>query len=401
MAQFAIMTQTGRNKEAAALATGDALTITEIAWGDGNRIPGGNEAALENEQGRKAVQGSGLVHNANNTAFFEILLDVEEGPYTVRETGLFDSEGDLIAIAHYDPPVNKPKDTVSALIRIHVLFSDLQNLVLQVLGTDAYVPVERRIIAGSGLVGGGDLAADRNLAVDFATQAEVLAGLLTEKAISPATLKARIDALSGGVPAALDTLAEIAAALGNDANLAATITAQLAAARQQAIRDAYPIGTPVKTYRDLPSLPAGVVALELNRAEISRTTYADLWALVQASGRYDNTGASTAAYGPGDGANTFQLFDARGEFERGLDNGRGADPGRSLISWQVDMFESHSHKANAERAEEDITGGLEFAGMDLGTNQADLTTRATGGSETRPRNIAVKFFIVAAYNFGA
>ncbi|WP_170433005.1 phage tail-collar fiber domain-containing protein [Ruegeria arenilitoris] len=179
MAQFAIMTQTGRNKEAAALAGGTALTITEIAWGDGTRLPGGNETALENEQGRKAVQGNGTVNGALNTAFFEILLDVAEGPFTIREAGLFDTDGDLIAVAHYDPPVNKPKDTVSALLRIHVLFSDLQNLVLQVQGTDAYVPTERQIIAGTGLQGGGDLSQDRTLSLDAAAALAEIAGQLS------------------------------------------------------------------------------------------------------------------------------------------------------------------------------------------------------------------------------
>ncbi|EEE37432.1 hypothetical protein RKLH11_1268 [Rhodobacteraceae bacterium KLH11] len=166
MAQFAIMTQTGRNKEAEALANGTPLSIAAIAWGDGDRIPGGNETSLQNEQGRKAVQSRGTVAEALNTAFFDILLDVEEGPFIIRETGLFDTEGDMIAVAHYDPPVNKPKDTVSALLRIHVLFSDLQNLVLRVQGTDAYVSAQRRLSAGYGLIGGGDLSADRSFALD-------------------------------------------------------------------------------------------------------------------------------------------------------------------------------------------------------------------------------------------
>lgn len=165
MAHIAIMTRTGRNKEAAALASGTGLTITEIAWGDGNRVPGGGETELQNEQGRKSVQGSGAVEGALNAAFFETLLDVEEGPFVIREAGLFDADGDMIAVAHYDPSVNKPKDTVSALLRIHVVFSDLENLVLNVRGTDAYVPTERRITTGDGLTGGGDLS--HNLTLDL------------------------------------------------------------------------------------------------------------------------------------------------------------------------------------------------------------------------------------------
>ncbi|MBT2130125.1 phage tail protein [Aliiroseovarius lamellibrachiae] len=229
MSSYALMTNVGRNKEAAALANGTSLSISQIAWGDGDRSPSGGETALLNETGRKDVQGTGQVAEALNTAFFEILLDANEGPFVIREAGLFDVDGDLIAIAKYDPPVNKPKDTVSALLRIHVVFSDLENLILQVQSTDAYVPVERKVTAGAGLAGGGDLSGDRTVVVDFATQAEALAGVAATKVISPATLKARIDALIGSAtPEALDTLQEIAAAMNNDDDLAATLTALIA-----------------------------------------------------------------------------------------------------------------------------------------------------------------------------
>lgn len=62
----------------------------------------------------------------------------------------------------------------------------------------------------------------------LATAAETLAGLLTNKAVHPAGVKAVIDALLDGTPGALDTLNELAAALGDDANYAATITTALA-----------------------------------------------------------------------------------------------------------------------------------------------------------------------------
>ena len=68
--------------------------------------------------------------------------------------------------------------------------------------------------------------------VEMATTAETLAGLDAARATHPAGVKAAIDAavasLLGTVPGALDTLQEMATALGNDPNFAATITGMLA-----------------------------------------------------------------------------------------------------------------------------------------------------------------------------
>ena len=195
MASFAILTNVGRNKEAADLANSTPLEIADIAWGDGKRIPAGGEIALENEQGRKAVQAKGTVADALNTAFFEVLLAEDEGPFVIREAGIFDVDGDMIAIAHYDPPVNKPLNTVSAHLRIKVVFTDLENLVIKIDASTAFVSAERKLNTGPGLKGGGDLSADRTLAVDFATQAEALAGLKADKVISPKTLNDRVGSI--------------------------------------------------------------------------------------------------------------------------------------------------------------------------------------------------------------
>lgn len=67
---------------------------------------------------------------------------------------------------------------------------------------------------------------------DFASQTEALAGAASDKIISPATMSAAISAaladLANGAPGALDTLNELAAALGDDADFAGTVTAALA-----------------------------------------------------------------------------------------------------------------------------------------------------------------------------
>ena len=75
--------------------------------------------------------------------------------------------------------------------------------------------------------------------------------------------------------------------------------------------------------------PAGY--LKRNGAAVSRTTYARLFAKIGTT------------YGAGDGSTTFNLPDGRGVFDRGLDDGRGLDPDRTLGSYQESANLAHVH----------------------------------------------------------
>lgn len=68
--------------------------------------------------------------------------------------------------------------------------------------------------------------------IEIATLAEAATGTDAVRAMTPQAVKQETDAvrtsiLGAGVPAALDTLDELAAALGDDANFAATVTTAL------------------------------------------------------------------------------------------------------------------------------------------------------------------------------
>lgn len=140
------MTNLGRAKEAAALANGTAIVITHIAIGDGATVPSGGETSLYNEVARKAISGHGTVVGAANTAYFDIFLAAADGPYTIREAGLYDSAGDLIAIARYDPPISKPVpssgQTVEGTVRLQVAFSNIANVTI-VVDPAFTVPLQR------------------------------------------------------------------------------------------------------------------------------------------------------------------------------------------------------------------------------------------------------------------
>jgi len=87
--------------------------------------------------------------------------------------------------------------------------------------------------------------------------------------------------------------------------------------------------------------------------------------------------------------------DLRGEFIRGWDAGRGVDPGRGIRSFQGQAIESHAHTyQNANLTIIQENGGLTVQSIQkpaLTYNTASTT--AAGGTETRPRNIALMFIV--------
>lgn len=124
------------------------------------------------------------------------------------------------------------------------------------------------------------------------------------------------------------------------------------------------------------AIPSGYI--ECNGALISRTVYSVLFATIGTT------------FGAGDGSTTFAIPDLRGMFIRGLDNGRGIDVSRVLGSYQVDDFKSHTHLTNANSTSGDAQGNLPLM---RSSNAKTNATTATGGTETRPKNIAMKFCI--------
>lgn len=82
------------------------------------------------------------------------------------------------------------------------------------------------------------------------------------------------------------------------------------------------------------SVPAGW--LKANGAAVSRTAYAALF------------NAIWTRYGDGDGFNTFNLPDLRGEFIRSWDDGRNVDTGRAIGSSQSGAIQLHNHSGSAE-----------------------------------------------------
>lgn len=114
--------------------------------------------------------------------------------------------------------------------------------------------------------------------------------------------------------------------------------------------------------------------LKANGALVSRTTYADLFAAIGTT------------YGAGNGTTTFALPELRGEFLRAWDDGRGVDTGRAFGSTQADDLKSHLHVQNLGIAAATFTSA---AGTGIAGTTNNSNTSSVGGTETRPRNIAM------------
>ncbi|MFY0673546.1 MAG: tail fiber protein [Bacteroidia bacterium] len=142
--------------------------------------------------------------------------------------------------------------------------------------------------------------------------------------------------------------------------------------------------------------------LECNGDDISRTTYADLFSAIG------------IAWGYGDQISTFNIPDLRGMFLRGHDNSRGEDPnsgtrtasktggntGDNVGSYQADAFKSHRHfDASPSSAGDARWRSYGYSGSvgvyTTGSTGSGVTpyTSSTGGNETRPENVYVKYII--------
>jgi microcystin-dependent protein len=125
--------------------------------------------------------------------------------------------------------------------------------------------------------------------------------------------------------------------------------------------------------------PTGFI--KANGASLSTSTYAALFAAI--------------GYTFGGSGGSFNVPDLRGEFLRGWDDSRGVDSGRSFGSAQADEFKSHTHTGSSLAAgtiwlsRYQLSGGTWPNEKDGNTSGTGSPTGATGGTETRPRNVAL------------
>lgn len=108
-------------------------------------------------------------------------------------------------------------------------------------------------------------------------------------------------------------------------------------------------------------------------------------------GWLEMAGQSTAGYASLAAIYGANLPDCRGEFIRGYDNGRGVDSGRAILSSQTDQNKAHTHTFPERTV---VTQGETIANAPrVTTNYGTNTTDSSGGTEARPRNIALMVIV--------
>ncbi|EFN9829196.1 phage tail protein [Escherichia coli] len=495
---YTLLTDIGAAKLASAAALGVPLKITHMAVGDGGGVlptPDAKQTALVNEKRRAALNMLYIDPQNSSQIIAEQVIPENEGGWWIREVGLFDESGALIAVGNcpesYKPQLAEGSGRTQT-VRMVLITSSTDNITLKidpavVLATRKYVddkvlelkvyvddqmakhlaapdphsqyaqkesptftgtPKAPTPAAGNNttqvattafvqaaltaLINGApatldtlkEIAAAINNDPIFSTtinnvlalKAPLSSPALTGTPTAPtaaqsvnntqiattAFVKSAIAAMVGSAPAALDTLNELAAALGNDPNFATTMLNALAGKQPLdntltnlsgkdvaglltylGLGEGAPaIGVPF--FWPSAAMPntvidswSGMVFLKFNGAKFSATDYPVL-----------------AKVFP-----SLVLPEARGDFIRIWDDGRGADGGRELLSWQ--------EATNFSQFAGNVGGGaghaINFhdgiAGNQPGFSRFNFTSNSVGDGvnfvAVRPRNIAFNFLVRA------
>ncbi|WP_165699702.1 phage tail protein [Chimaeribacter arupi] len=108
---YALLTNLGAAKLANAAALGTKLQITQMAVGDGGGAlptPNATQTALKSEKRRAALNTLSIDAANSSQIIAEQIIPEDEGGFWIREIGLFDADGALIAVANC-PETYKPQ----------------------------------------------------------------------------------------------------------------------------------------------------------------------------------------------------------------------------------------------------------------------------------------------------
>lgn len=429
MATFkTIYTRLGAQLLVQASSTGQAVRLTQMAVGDGNgqpTVPQASQTTMVRERYRGNINR--IYQDPNDKTRFtaELVIPASTDAFTLREVGVFDSNGTLIMIGSM-PDIYKPAPSEGA-------YSDVIVAVDFFLSNDAVINITfdpntivvnqtwlvnnwtaAQLIPGGtvGQVLGKESNADgdyvwqdpsvANVTVDTVAETQLLAANQTTVDLTKTTtyglavyvagerlaqgtgadewqpvankptrltlgksytagtkIQLVNNEPAGSAPAPLERAKNLSDVL--DAGTARNNLSVYSRSEVDALGRQW---APPGLVMDFASPTAPVGWLKCNGAAVSRTAYAALFAAIGTT------------WGAGDGFNTFNLPDYRGEFRRGWDDGRGVDAGRAFASFQDQAIQSHQHTGTTNGG-----GSHNHSGTtDAQGNHAHSVSGSTGGA---------------------
>ncbi|HFX7240831.1 phage tail protein [Escherichia coli] len=280
---YTLLTDIGAAKLASAAALGVPLKITHMAVGDGGGAlptPDAKQTALVNEKRRAALNMLYIDPQNSSQIIAEQVIPENEGGWWIREVGLFDESGALIAVGNcpesYKPQLAEGSGRTQT-VRMVLITSSTDNITLKidpavVLATRKYVDdkvLELKVYVDDQMA--KHLAAPDPHSQYAQKESPTFTG--TPKAPTPAAgnnttqvattafVQAALTALINGAPATLDTLKELAAAINNDPEFSTTINNALALKA--------PLSSPALT--GTPTAPTA--AQSVNNTQIATTAF--------------------------------------------------------------------------------------------------------------------------------
>ena len=356
---FAILTNQGAARLANATALGTQLNLTQMAVGDANgTLPTPDPAQTKLVNQKRIAPLNLLAVEPNNTSqiIAEQIIPESEGGFWIREIGLYDDDGILIAVANcpetYKPQLQEGSGRTQT-IRMILIVSSTSSISLKI-----------------------------DPSVVLATRQYVDDKVIEVKGYADDQIKKHIAAANPHkqYPLIANALKEIA-----DAGLSAEVLKNLGLGEGSAL----PVGVPVPW----PSATPPTGWLKCNGAAFTASQYPKL----------------AQAYPE------LRLPDLRGEFIRGWDDARGIDSGRTLLSLQLDALQKMTGSASngaatgfVNSSTSNVSGvfkrgsniypntnaqNADYQGVDL---VFDSSLVARSATETRPRNIAFNYIVRAA-----
>lgn len=376
-----------------------AVTVTQIGVTDRafTPDPAGGDLVLPGERKRLTTFGGKAV--ADDVVHLTV-RDESNDSYPLRGIALYLEDGTLLALYGGSEVILEKSSQALMLLALDWILADMDANQIQFGNTDFLNPPATTEVQG---------------VVELATAEEAITGKDSQRAVTPSALLATLDGRLGkGAPS---TLGKAMMGRGDAAEVRTDLGLKSAALKDEGSgkgldadsvdgKHADDFAPKVHTHKlvDITDLsvtqlvPPGIVGhfamdtppegwLRCNGADVSRTTYAALFAAIG------------TRFGSANGS-TFRLPDLRGEFIRGWDAGRGIDPSRAFGSTQSDSIRTHEHPMYAAagggdrwRLSKDLAGAVGVVSSD-GSTVDDYglylgTARGNLGDETRPRNVAL------------